>query len=758
MTKFTASLIALAVSSTFATQAADNRYIIHVDNNNKSGISALAKQLGGKIKLDADGFISATFKDKDLTTVKTLMRNPTKSLKLRGITNASTTMTNAVFTRIEIDERRYPLLESGYSDGAGDPRLQQITPYSIKQSQADQVNFNANAGMKVCVIDSGLDATNPDFVWANITGDNDSGTGNWNENGGPHGTHVAGTIGAADNNIGVVGMAPGVDMHIIKVFNDDGWGYSSDLAFAAQKCTAAGANIINMSLGGGAANATEENAFDAFTAAGGLVVAAAGNDGDATRSYPAGYESVMMIGGNSKDNGRYEASQFPSCSATKDNCVEVTAGGLDVLSTFPEDMATVTELSVDGQSYVSAALENFGTITGSVYYMGTAEATDSAANGNICIIDRGNISFHDKVQNCENSGGIGAIIVNNEAGLLSSATLGDINATTIPAVGAALEDKNVFLAATTATIDMSRSSYGYMSGTSMATPGVAGVAALVWSNYSGCSGTEIREVLKATAADLGAAGHDVYYGNGVVQAKDAVDYLAINGCGAVIPPVTANELANNEAKTSLTADKGNDLTFTFEVPAGASNLTFNSSGGRGDADLYINFAAAASSSNNVCKSEKNRSTESCSISSAQEGTYHVTLSAYSNFSGVSLVASYTEASTGTDSYSNDTVSAISDHSTTSSSIDVNDSGSSAVTSIDVDITHTYSGDLLLTLVSPSGAEQVLRSYTGSGTNDIKESYDVTGFASNERNGNWTLKVYDNGTADTGTLNAWTINF
>lgn len=94
----------------------------------------------------------------------------------------------------------------------------------------------------------------------------------------------------------------------------------------------------------------------------------------------------------------------------------------------------------------------------------------------------------------------------------------------------------------------------------------------------------------------------------------------------------------------------------------------------------------------------------------------------------------------------------------SSSIDVNDSGSNAVVSIDVDITHTYSGDLLLTLVSPSGAEQVLRSYTGYEENDVKESYDVTGFASNERNGSWTLKVYDNGIEDTGTINAWTINF
>ena len=71
---------------------------------------------------------------------------------------------------------------------------------------------------------------------------------------GGHGTHVAGTIAAADNSYGVVGMAPGNPLHIIKVFNDAGWGYSSDLAHAANKCSQAGAEIISMSLGGGGAN------------------------------------------------------------------------------------------------------------------------------------------------------------------------------------------------------------------------------------------------------------------------------------------------------------------------------------------------------------------------------------------------------------------------------------------------------------------------------------------------------------------------
>lgn len=69
-----------------------------------------------------------------------------------------------------------------------------------------------------------------------------------------------------------------------------------------------------------------------------------------------------------------------------------------------------------------------------------------------------------------------------------------------------------------------------MSGTSMATPHVAGVAALVWSNYKSCSATEIVDALKKSTLDLGGAGYDVDYGWGLVQAPGAMEYLAANPC------------------------------------------------------------------------------------------------------------------------------------------------------------------------------------------------------------------------------------
>jgi subtilisin family serine protease len=557
--KFTTSIIALAVTAAFSAQAADDRYIIKVDESKKGLVKALAKKLGGELKVDGKGFIAASFAGKDLSQVKGLLNNPHIQM-------------------IEEDQRRVPL--SVYSDTAGNPTTTQLTPYAVVQSQADQVNFNAGAGMKVCVIDSGLDRSNQDFIWNNITGTNDSGTGNWDENGGPHGTHVAGTIGAADNGFGVVGMAPGVDMHIVKVFNEAGWGYSSDLAYAANICSGAGANIISMSLGGGGANSTEENAFKAFTDAGGLVVAAAGNDGNNVRSFPAGYSSVMMIGANDNNNAIADFSQFPSCTATSGRgksattvtdetiCVEVTAGGVDTLSTYPAGMATSASMSADGVAFASSAMENSGVVSGNTYNMGTAESTDSGANGMVCVIERGVISFHDKVNNCELSGGIGAVLYNNEPGMLYG-TLGDTNVTSIPAVGASQEDGAALLAANTVDITIGISDYGFMSGTSMATPAVSGIAALVWSNHNGCTGTEIRDALKSTAEDNGAAGHDDYFGHGIVKAKAASDYLTANGCGGgvVTPPVEGGDITADASGYKAKGKNKVDVTWSGAVTA-----------------------------------------------------------------------------------------------------------------------------------------------------------------------------------------------
>ncbi|MCK7593974.1 S8 family serine peptidase [Pseudomarimonas salicorniae] len=529
---------------------------------------------------------------------------------------------NPNILNIEQDAPRYLL--ALYNDDPGNPATTQLTPYAIYQSQANQLALNMASAKKVCVIDSGLaylgqgetGGANPDFSATNITGSNDSGTGNWYQDGGPHGTHVAGTVAALDNGFGVVGMAPGNPMHIVKVFNAAGWGYSSDLAHAASKCSEAGAKIITMSLGGGGANSTERNAFDQFTAAGGLVLAAAGNDGNSVRSYPAGYKSVMMIGANDANNQIADFSQFPGCTVTSGRgrnattetddgyCVEATAGGVDTLSTYPSGGATLSTLEAGGAGFASSAMENLGAASGATFFMGTAESTNSGAAGKVCVIDRGVISFHDKVQNCQNSGGIGAIIINNVAGMLYG-TLGSPNNTSIPAVGAAFEDRAALLAAASASISIGSSDYGYMSGTSMATPGVAGVAALVWSNHPTCTGAQIRDALKNTAEDAGTPGKDVYFGYGIVKAKLASDFLTANGCGGGNEPPPASA---PDSLTGSVSRKGKNYQYRL-----------NWNGGGATVDIFRNGSKVATQ-NNTGSFNENLSVTSANYQVCNAGT------------------------------------------------------------------------------------------------------------------------------------------
>jgi serine protease len=536
--------------------------------------------------------------------------------------------------------------------------MAQTVPYGIGMVQADQVDdmiASANAGgKKICIIDSGLDLPHEDMgaQGGTITGTSNSGTGNWYDEGGPHGTHVAGTIAALNNGIGVRGVI-GTDpnLHIIKVFNAAGWGYSSTLVSAINDCVSNGADVINMSLGGSGSSTSEQNGIQAAYDAGVLLIAAAGNDGVATattdlESFPASYDAVMSVAAVDSNKALADFSQ-------KNSQVEISGPGVDVYSIYPEGSGSVVEVSVANVGYTANAMENQGQATGSLYDFATGEAIDTGAAGSVCLIQRGNISFYDKVKACQDSGGVGAILYNNAPGSFGG-TLGDANATSIPSVtvsdtdGAAMKN-NIGLSAS---INIGAGNYGKMSGTSMASPHVAGVAALVWSHHPSCTNVEIRNVLNSSAQDLGAAGRDVKFGYGLAQTKDAIDYITANGCdgsgvdtgggGGTIPDTV---LENGQVKTELTAATGNDLVFTMEVPAGATDINFAMTGGSGDADLYVKFGAEPTDSVYDCRPYQSGNVESCASTQAG-GTYYVRLKAYSDFAGVSLTGSYTEPSTG----------------------------------------------------------------------------------------------------------------
>lgn len=117
-------------------------------------------------------------------------------------------------------------------------------------------------------------------------------------------------------------------------------------------------------------------------------------------------------------------------------------------------------------------------------------------------------------------------------------------------------------------------------------------------------------------------------------------------CGGTPPPPPGdNVLTNGVPVTGLSATTGNDIVYTMQVPAGATNISFNMSGGSGDADMYVKFGSAPTDSSYDCRPYLSGNNETCT-GTATGGTYYVRVKAYSSFSGVSLTGSFTEGGGG----------------------------------------------------------------------------------------------------------------
>lgn len=413
---------------------------------------------------------------------------------------------------LEVDHRRYKSAEQ--------------VPFGIALVQAPDVD-NSNVGnQRVCVIDTGYDVSHLDLPSAGVTGDDlGTDTGPWNTDGDHHGTHVAGTIAAiGGNDEGVVGVVStgNMPLHIVKIFDDEGeWANSSNLIEAVSNCISAGSTVINMSLGGPGFSSLENDAFNNAHDQGLLSIAAAGNDGDTTLSYPASYDNVISVAAidSESNHGSYSQQNYQ---------VELSAPGTRVLSTVPENQ------------------------------------------------------------------------------------------------------------------------YSHFTGTSMATPHAAGVAALVWSNFPECTHQQIRNTLVATALDKGDEGKDNLYGHGVIQAKAAYDMLA-QGCnsapeaGVPQPPPQPEfdpELRNGTAIEGMAGEQGQGYRFYIDIPADARDFNVVTSGGTGDADLYVKFDTEPDRTDYDCRSIEPRTEETCTIADPAEGRHHIYVYAWSGIKDVNITASF----------------------------------------------------------------------------------------------------------------------
>lgn len=219
----------------------------------------------------------------------------------------------------------------------------QVTPWGIDRIGAPTAHEAGltGDGVAVAVIDSGVDATHPDLQenlgeGAAAVLCQGNCTEPWDDDRG-HGTHVAGTIGAINNDIGVIGVSPDVTIHSIKV-TQSGIGFVSDIAagivFAAQE----GYDVANMSFGGSTPSPLREDAITFASEQGVLLVAAAMNDSGPV-SFPAAYPEVIAVSATTEGDTLADYSNYgPEIELAAPGGSSPPQAGRGILSTLPPNV------------------------------------------------------------------------------------------------------------------------------------------------------------------------------------------------------------------------------------------------------------------------------------------------------------------------------------------------------------------------------------------------------------------------------------
>ncbi|MBL9116579.1 MAG: S8 family serine peptidase [Verrucomicrobiaceae bacterium] len=385
----------------------------------------------------------------------------------------------------------------------------------------------------VAVIDTGVDHTHPDLkdnIWINSqelvngsiidNGIDDDGNGykddifgydfangeNIPVDAGTHGTHVSGTIAAvADNALGIAGVSRNAQIMALRVAATGG---TIDTAafIDALEYTVAMKNrgepivAINASFGGPNDSVNELQAIQATANAGILFIAAAGNDGsnnDVVNVYPANYrlENMIVVAASTQND------QLASFSNYGFDRVDLAAPGTNILSVKP----TVLTLTAGGTAYPSNTMTFSGevlSLSGTVIDCGIGGVGDfpPTVSGNVALIERGGLTFANKVTNAMAAGAIAALIYND---VTPGNYLGTLitPGSWVPVRSLSRSDGLAIKAALplSAQVGMEQG-FHFLNGTSMATPHVAAavtLAALCYPNEN----SSVRKVRILSAVD-----------------------------------------------------------------------------------------------------------------------------------------------------------------------------------------------------------------------------------------------------------------
>ena len=208
------------------------------------------------------------------------------------------------------------------------PQPAEVLPWGVDRIDAELVWPSGNTAdpIKVGIIDTGISNKHPDLL-ANVQGgiNTINPRKSWNDDNG-HGSHVAGIVAGLDNDIGIIGVGPAIDLYAIKVLDKNGSGFLSDVIEGIQWAVANNIQVINMSLGTASDVESFHDAVIAAKNAGVVTVAAAGNSGGSV-IFPAAYPEAIAVSATDQNNVIASwSSRGPE--------VDLAAPGVSIYSTY----------------------------------------------------------------------------------------------------------------------------------------------------------------------------------------------------------------------------------------------------------------------------------------------------------------------------------------------------------------------------------------------------------------------------------------
>lgn len=484
------------------------------------------------------------------------------------------------------------------------------------------------------------DARDPgDAVAAGECGDNPAQNSSW------HGTHVAGTIAAVTNNgEGVAGVAYNAKVVPVRVLGKCG-GLTSDIADGI--IWAAGGNVpgvpsnpnpadvINMSLGGGGScSSTTQNAINQARNNGAVIVIAAGNSNDNSANYnPGNCNGVINVASVGRNGGRAYYSNYGS------NIDVAAPGGAQsfandaegVLSTYNSGSNTPANDSYGFSQGTSMAAPHVAGVAALIKQVKPNATPDEIEN----ILKSTTRAFPATCTSCGTgivdaaaavAAAVGtpppsgdSVLINAQAktGLSGGANTNTFYTMAIPTgatnvtftMNGGSGDADLYVRAgsapTTSTYDCRPFQNGNNEQCSIDNP-AAGTYHVMLRGYTAYSGVSLVGNITAANPDDGA--NDPQPGGGSVS--------------------------------DISANAGQWRHFTLDVPAGMSSFTVNTSGGTGDADLFVKFGSQPTSSSYDCRPFRNGNAETCTFTNPQAGTWHLSVNAYRTFSGLTLSGQY----------------------------------------------------------------------------------------------------------------------